>query len=60
MATARKSEESEKLQAKRAALLGHALREAYAEILAEPCPPRMLELLEQLRKKEIELRRKSK
>jgi len=37
---------------KRAAKLGAALREAYAEVLAEPCPQSMLDLLDELRAQE--------
>tara|TARA_R100001126_G_scaffold70849_1_gene41084 strand:- start:610 stop:837 length:228 start_codon:yes stop_codon:yes gene_type:complete len=46
--------ESDLARMKRGAKLGEALREAYASILAEPCPDSMLKLLEQLRAEEAQ------
>lgn len=51
-AVARHLREHDFARNKRAAKLGAALREAYAEVLAEPCPQSMLDLLEELRAQE--------
>ena len=51
-AVAKHLSEHDVARIKRAANLGAALREAYAEVLAEPCPQSMLDLLDELRAQE--------
>ncbi|HAO36165.1 MULTISPECIES: NepR family anti-sigma factor [unclassified Hyphomonas] len=51
-AVAKHLSEHDVARIKRAAKLGAALREAYAEVLAEPCPQSMLDLLDELRAQE--------
>lgn len=51
-AIAKHSREHDVARIKRSAKLGAALREAYGEVLAEPCPQSMLDLLDELRAQE--------
>lgn len=51
-AVAKHLSEHDVARIKRAAKLGAELREAYAEVLAEPCPQSMLDLLDELRAQE--------